>query len=269
MIRSVVSVLGAVVLGATVAGCGDPASDALHDTSGNLPSIHSGRLSLRVSLSVRDGREAGFAVEGPFAQAEGAGLPVADLVSTRLGEGGAPAGHIVSTGREAFSVAGGRATRLPAQATAQLRQSGAGTGLSDIHPDRWLTSPQLAPSTGSAGTKLDHITGRVDVVPLFQDLVALLARGGNSTGSQLAGADADTLRRVVSAATADLDTGHDDRLLRRLDVAVDLGRQSPPAGTALAALDLVHIRLHLAVDAPNSRITVSPPSDAQVAAAGG
>ncbi|HEX3606130.1 MAG TPA: hypothetical protein VH134_09425 [Candidatus Dormibacteraeota bacterium] len=253
-------------LGLAVTGCGNTASDALHDTAGHLASLHSGRLALRVTLGTRDGHQVGFAITGPFSLARSAGLPVADLRYVRVdGTSEREVSHIVSTGGQAYSVASDGARPLPAAAVAELRQPGAGAGLGYLHPDTWLPDPQLSSGPTLAGVRTDRITGRADVVALFDDVLPLLTRG--TAGSPLAGSDADLLRRVVSASSVTVDTGHDDRLLRSLDIAADLGRQRAPAGSPVAGLDLVRMRIHVGIDDPDGAISVAPPAGSSVASA--
>ena len=258
------ALLSVAGLGALLCGCsGDSPSDVLHDTAANLSTIHSGRLSLRITMSTRDGKDVGFAIDGPFSQTGAGGLPVLALRYSRIDGTATEVDTVVSTGHAAYSVAGGRTYRLSSTQLASLRQGGAAAGLGDLHPDRWLTDPRL--SRGQVGgVSTDRLTGRVQVLPLLEDLLSVLA-GSGANATSLSSSDATTLQRAVSSAIVAIDTGHDDRLLRRLAVAVDLGHGSAPAGSALAGLDLVHLRLSLGLDAPNSPITVSAPRGADSA----
>jgi len=70
------ALLSVAGLGALLCGCsGDSPSDVLHDTAANLSTIHSGRLSLRITMSTRDGKDVGFAIDGPFSQTGAAAYP--------------------------------------------------------------------------------------------------------------------------------------------------------------------------------------------------
>ena len=153
-----------------VAGCAEstPGAKALDATQDKLDDVRSGTLSLVLLASAADAPEgtgAGFRLEGPFAVGtEEGSLPVADLRFTRVTGPDERTTRFVSTGSQAFVVAGGDVTELTQEQLADLRvRDGESTeGLEGLTLTRWLDDPTVRARarSGRCGNGAGHRQGR-------------------------------------------------------------------------------------------------------------
>jgi hypothetical protein len=70
----------------------------------------------------------------------------------------------------------------------------------------------------------------------------------------------EQVRRAVQQASIEVWTGKDDRLLRKLDIAI---RFSPTASQKVRSLVGASLLFHLAISNPNEQIHVQAPQNAQ------
>jgi hypothetical protein len=260
----VVTCLLAVVVG----GCGgDDPREVLRETAANLADIRSGDLSVRMTVegqgAAARGGAVGFALRGPFALPAGGGLPKARVAYTQLAGDRRATVTLTTTGEAAFVTVGGRSYRLPDEQTRRLR-TGAGGLAEDGAGDRlrigdWVRDPKLSDGGRVGGTETDRITARLDVPAAARDLLRLSqALGPAGAARPLEGAAARDLEQAVRRATFVLHTGADDRIMRRLAIAVDLAVRGAPGA---------RIRFALAVSRPGRRVEVEAPPDALPASA--
>jgi len=153
---------------AAVAGCGGEESpnEALSKTAGNLQKIKSGTLAVDVSATGRGaGADAGlgFELDGPFALPTEGRLPVAKLRYTQLSGAQRATATFISTGKEAFVEAGGRAQRLPEAQARQLRaatgQVSSGGGVRELRAARSPMSAGRSPVTAKTSREQSRTPG--------------------------------------------------------------------------------------------------------------
>jgi hypothetical protein len=255
-----------------VAACGggdDGADEALAETAENLEEIESGDLSMRLVITPtgNETETIGFELRGPFSL-EGPGeLPVARVAYTQIRGSKRGTVTVVSTGRRAYVEVGSRAYELPPAQTEQLRQAGEdlaqGQGLGELEVGDWIEDPELSDGGAVGGTDTDRIDANLDVAAAARDLVELGRGLGAGALSRLSDADETTLERATRSAHLRLFTGREDRLLRRLEIDVDLGFEvAPDLRAALGSRVGARIEFDLAVDDPNRPVTVDEPANA-------
>jgi hypothetical protein len=258
----------AAALTLVAAGCGgEGANDVLAKTAGNLGKIRSGDLTLGLKIATRDGKEAGFQLQGPFALARAPGaLPVAKITFTRLGSQAPEPVTIISTGRKAYVRVGGTTYELPESRLGSLRSTkGTGSrGLGSLDIGTWVEDPKLSDGGTVGGADTDRVHADLDVVQATNGLLALASSLGAGVGGPITGRDADDLRRAVKSATLDVYTGKDDRLLRRLRIRADLRANAPPKVlSALGAFGELDVRFDLDVAHPNQPVHVEAPANVE------
>lgn len=204
----------------------------------------SGRLSLRMAVRGGSGPPAALRgpldvrMSGPFDLSRTDEVPrfdVETVVDTgrRTVRSGA-----VSTGEEGYVRLRGRVYELaPAlyEQIAEVLLGGAGEGGKltmrslRIDPRRWLLDARRGADEQAAGAQAIHVTGHLNVPRLLNDLDMILGQAGQlglmtaGAGPRGLGPDArERLAGEVSSASADIWTGTQDRILRRLDVRLAL-----------------------------------------------
>jgi hypothetical protein len=246
-----------------VAGCGGAdAGDALNETSANLGRIRSGTLAMRMTIegtgAAAQGGTVGFALRGPFALPKRRGLPRARLDYTQLAGDKRATVTLTTTGGAGYVTVGGRSYTLPADKLADLRTGGSGLagagGGKRLSIARWVRDPKITDGGNVDSVDTDLVTGRLDVPAAARDLLKIAnALGpGGAAAEALEGESAAELERAVKRASFALRTGKEDRLLRRLTIAVDLAASGAPGA---------RIRFDLAISRPGSRVEVKAPAN--------
>ena len=268
MIRA--AVVATCVVLAACGSDGSPAEDALKATEDNLSDIRSGSLDMTLLASSAEGREGrgvGFEMTGRFAVAGRKGsLPVADLEYTRITGDERRSTRFMSTGTAAFVEIADQAYRLTDEQVADLRRrdtdEGNG-GLDGLRLEEWIEDPRIAGASRGA----DRITGTLDPIDALNDILELaLALGAEDEElpRRLEGEAADRVRRAVRSTSATLVTGREDRVLRAVDVTIELSASDQERlRDALGRLAGVRLRFDLAVANPNRPVRVAAPADAQ------
>jgi hypothetical protein len=259
----------ALVLGLAGCGGGPSADEVLNATASNVRNIRSADLDLRLVLEPRGSARAGrvgFALSGPV-DLDGGRLPAARLRYTQIAgenEGGAT---FVSTGAESFVEVGSAAYRLPAEQSRALEQSaGAVRRNLQLPVGRWVREANVDDGGTVDGVDTDHVDAQLDAVAALRDISAAM-RSAGADAPDLRGAAADELRTAIDAATIDVWSGRDDRLLRRLRLRVDF-RVKAPAGLRARLGELAGGRLALDVDLAriNQPVRVQAPANPRPAA---
>lgn len=261
-----------ILLGACLlAGCADPASDALSETADELGAIRSGELDLEVVLAGSEelgGGDVGFRLSGPFALGEPSELPVADLSYTQLAgqeEGG---GQFISTGDQVFVELEGTTYELPKEQVEALRvpeDAGSDDSISllgNLELAEWVQDAEVA----DGGEATERISGEVDIVKAVNDMLATASQFGASEFqglSALEGEDAEQVRNAVSSATIEVVTGSEDRLLRDLQVKVTFSvPEDVELDESIKALLGSELSIGLSIANPNEPVEVDAPPDA-------
>lgn len=259
----------ATALVLALAGCGGTdAGEVLSETSDRLGDVRSGHLELRV-LAAPAGdpdRGVGFQLTGPFALGGDDPLPVTRMRYTRLLGDRRVSAVFTSTGTEAFVTAEGRTTPLPADAVQALRRpsgadagGGRGRSLSDLglQVDDWIEDPEVSAGTELDGAATDRVTGRLRTGRAVRDVLGALRRSGLRVPEAGEGL-VTRLDGLVRSARAEVVAGREDRLLRRLDLRLDL-RPAEELDAAVPGAGAIRLTARLDLRRPNRRVEVARP----------
>lgn len=268
-----------------MAGCGGDSADSgtsvdqlLDETFASGKSIESGRLDIAVAVDSDTGDPVRLKVSGPF-QSQGAGrLPQLDVDASFSGGGQSLEAGVTATADRAFVSYGGDTYEIAApvyeqfkagyeeaakQSSGQKDQSLASLG---IDPRRWLTNAQNAGEVKVGDTDTIKITGDVDVPKLLDDVDGALEqvrRLGVQGSEQLPQRLTEEEKQEVEAAVEKLDveiyTGADDRILRRMVIALGL---KAPEGSEQGA-DAVDLRFDLQLLDVNEDQEIEAPQNAK------
>jgi hypothetical protein len=284
-LRSLVILLLALVV---VAGCGgDDAADSstdvdqlLEDTFSGSKPIESGRLSLALALESEGGQGPVTAkISGPF-QSEGKGrLPQLDLEGSFEGGGESLSGGLTATkdaafvsfGGETYEVAGPVFQQFKAgyeqsakEASGEQDQSLATLG---IDPRRWLTNARNEGESKVGDTDTIKITGDVDVPKLLDDVNAALEKirtlgvqGSDQIPDKLTDEEKRQTAEAIDDLSVEIHTGADDKILRRIVVALGLRL---PEGTTAGGAQSADIRFDFQLLDVNEDQEIEAPADAK------
>lgn len=284
-IRALIAIAVALACGLLVAACGgggnneDP-QQVLHETFSNPTPIHSGTFDLDVRIDTSGGSTPGkleAKLGGKF-QSRGSGqFPLFDFDVSVHGEGGTQSftgsGGLTSTGNQAFVKFQGTEYVVPqslyqefvttyAQLQSQSKsQQGQNSGLLQalgIDISKWLTDLRNEGTEDVEGTKTIHISGKANVPQLVDDLKKIAQRAGSAAGN-VNPAEFDALKGIIASGDVDINSGEDDKLLRRLQLNFEL---KPPPGTP-GAPESVTLFLQLNLADVNKPETIQAPANAQ------
>jgi hypothetical protein len=238
-VRRILTLLAATLLLAGCAGANGPAGPALEETAANLAKIESGILTLAVELEPKDGGGYGYEIKGPVKLAPEGKLPLADVTYTQRANGQEDKARLVLTEDGGWVERGGRRTELDERQLSQLRASGSllgQGGLDDLRFQDWIIDPTL--SNGPAGT--DKVTAALDVVAAMNGLAGLAGLPGGA--KRLEPADREQVEQAIEESSFELLTGDEDRLLRKLSLAVTFATDVPEDLRAAFGEDAVGAR---------------------------
>jgi hypothetical protein len=257
-------VLLLALLAALLFGCGgggpQSANDVLGETSANLGKIKSGDLALELIFSTKDGKRAGFNLEGPF-QLRSGSVPEAQLDYTQIAGDQTATQTFIMTGDKAYVRMGGATFELPAETAGQVRSTlGATGGLGVIDLRGWVQDPELAAGEEVGGAQTDRITGRLNVATVVTGLIAIASQfGGTTPLTPLEGKSAEQVEQAVDRATIDVWTGKEDRLLRKLEITIEFS----PASEQVKSLVGAAVHFTLGISNPNEKVTIEKPTNVQ------
>jgi hypothetical protein len=258
-------VLATCLLAVVTVACNPLADDPLGVTADKLGEIRSGTMVLRIVASTRGGDDTGFEIGGPFSLPEGESLPEAELAYERLGEEVSEALVFVSTGEAAFLEVDGQAYELPPEQVSTLVGSadpGDEGPFDGLDVSAWAIEPKASEGDVVDGVETEVVRADLDVVAAVNDLFDMARDFGAADLPSVKGDEAERLRRAVETATLELVTGKEDRFLRRLRVAIELGARAPEdLDPALRDLLGVRFKLVLSISDPNQEIDVPAPSN--------
>jgi hypothetical protein len=281
--RFCIAIVLALVSASLIAACGNGGNDedpqqVLDQTFSNPTSIRSGTFDLDVRVETSGGESPGkfeAKLGGRFQSRGPDQFPLFDFDVSLKGEGGSQsfsgAGGLTSTGDRAFVKFQGTEYSLPqalydqfvtsyAQLQSQNRSNQA-TGLLQalgIDPSRWLTDLNNEGTEDVEGTKTIHITGEANVPQLVDDLKKIAERAGSAAGT-IDPAEFDRLEDTIRSGEIDVNSGEDDKLLRRLQLDFEL---TPPEGTP-GAPDSVDFFLQLNLADVNGAQSIQAPANSQ------
>lgn len=265
MRRRAAALAAALAVGA--AGCGgeDP-GDVLGETADKLDGVRSGELDLRLMATPGEGRQGvGFELSGPFALGEPGRMPVTRMRYTRVVGETKTSAVLTSTGKEAFVTSDGQTTPVPPEAAESLVVAGGGKGrerrtVADLGLDvgAWIEDAEVEDGPTIDGATTDRVTGRLRAGRAVTDVLAALRRAGApvpEAGDEVA----KTLDEAVRSSRAEILTGREDRILRRIDLTIDL-RPAEELEAAVPGGGAVRLTARLDLRRPNSRVRVEAPA---------
>lgn len=259
--RRVVPGLAALLLAALASAC--IFKGPLEETAAKLGDIKSGNMELRLVASTPEGQRVGFELKGPFSMPDGEGLPVADLTYTRFAGTTENVFGFLSTGEAAFLKRGEQFYRLPDDRVQSMKGSedaGSKGPFSGLNLDKWVPDSEVVASEDESD--VETITGELDVVRAVNDMLGIAREYGGADRAEIEGEDADLLKEAVKDAELTMVTGKDDRILRSLQVTMDLGKDPPEAfKQALEGFSGVNFVLELKLTEPNSKVSVEAPAN--------
>jgi hypothetical protein len=274
--------------GLVLPSCGEEdVGDVLSETFGPDKPIRSGNLVLAARLDLKGVQGLNGPVDidltGPF-QSNGKGkLPNFDL-ALGLGVGGETLqAGLVSTGSKGYVKLQGAAFDVGKELYESFRTGYEGAQKDakpskdaptfealGIKPLRWLSDPQRrGEEEDVAGTKTIHIAAKVDVKRFLLDVSQLLDKakgieiqGAGKVPGGLTAKQRDQVARSVKSTTVDIWTGKDDKVLRKLRIAVRLDVPSD-ARKSVRGLSSGTIVLTLAINDLNEKQTIKAPRGAR------
>lgn len=275
--RSVFAAVGCA-LALLAAGCADTADQGsepeqlLSQTFGGEGSLESGVLEVDFTASSSGNRGASLeaGLSGRFQTRDPDQLPLLDLSGSLRGEGGGENtsfdGALTITGDAAFVTVGGQAYEVDeaaftsfadafALSTSRQQDEGPqGVALFEqlgIDPAGWLTDVSNEGTEEIDGTETVHISGTADIGQIVADAEAL-----DPTGIALGAAGEQGFAELVKAADVDVYTGAEDKILRRLELSLELAE--PGAGSAGISL-----AASITLTGVNEEQTIAAPADAK------
>jgi hypothetical protein len=267
-VRRLYSLLLVVLALGLIAGCGGGDDDdeaargadvnrLLDETFAGGSDINSGQIELTLAAESQNGNVKAD-LKGPFQSEGDRTLPKFDLSASLTGPDLNFDAGVTSTGDEGFVNFQGTDYEVSKPVFDQFKagyeqaqqQGGQDQSLASlgIDPREWLTNARNAGPSEVGGTETIKITGGVDVPKLLEDVNQALeqARSLGLQGSQdlperLSPQQIQQVEQAVRDLTVEIHTGAEDRILRRIVIA--LGLEAPEgsgvaAGSATLRLDL-------------------------------
>jgi hypothetical protein len=256
-------------------GCGGTANaetdpEALiEETFSGEGGIDSGVLDLALSASSTrpGGGSLAAALAGPFETRGPEELPLTDIEVSLQAQGGGEdididAGLTI-TEDAAFVSFGGQPYAVDdatfaifseqfANSSAEGEQGADGGALLEqlgVEPSGWLTDVSNEGVEEIGGVETVHISGSPDVARIIADVVAL-----DPTGNALDAVGARQLADSVGAASIDLYTGAEDKILRRLDLEIAVMDTAASGGE-------LELKLRIGIGDVNQEQTIEAPPD--------
>lgn len=285
----VTALLFALLAAALLAGCGGgdsassstPVDQLLKQTFSGNKHVTSGKLDVRLDVTARGSSTLQGPItaelSGPF-ESQGTGkLPKFAVNLSLQGSGQNLSAGLTSTGDKGFVRFQGtdyvvsdqvfqQFKKGYEQAQAQSKQGG-GQSLATlgIDPQRWLINAKNEGDAKVGDADTIKITGGVDVPKLLDDVDTLLQRtrslGGSAAQSipqQLTEKEKQEAAKAVKNLSVQIYTGKDDKILRRMVIA--LTAQAPQGSAAGQSVDL---KLDVQLTDINQGQDIAAPSNAK------
>jgi hypothetical protein len=274
-LRAVFSLSALALVAALLAACGGGSSDDAKTTIDDAfsHSIKSANVTLQLTAKVNGVAQlqqpVSLKLSGPF-QSNGKGkLPSLNWQVAASGGGQSVSGGLISTGDNAFVTFQGSNYEVGKAQIAQINQQLASQSnqkktLKDfgIDPKNWVTDAQDKGTENVNGVDTTHVQAGVDVGKMLTDFNKTISQAGGAMGtsapSQLTPQQIDQVKQVVKNPKIDVYVGKDDKILRRLNVAIDFEIpeaqrqqfQGAQGGNITFSLDLADVGKPQTVNAP-------------------
>jgi len=286
-VRAIVALLALGLVAVLLAACGSggdssggsgDAQTLLRQTFTGTHDIRSGKANVQLRVDVSGSSSIRgpiqIAIAGPFESVGTDALPKFDLALDANAQGQGFRAGLTSTSDRLFVNFGGTSYEVPAQLLDQLKarfRAAQKKGSSQqrmslqslgLDPLAWLQDPTVEGTETIGGVETDHISAKLNVSALLDDVDKLLAivsaqrlPTGQQVPSSIPQSDRKQIEDAVKSATVDVWSGQDDHTLRRLNLAlnVDVPRSSTSVALALS-VELSDINKPQTIKAPaNSR----------------
>jgi hypothetical protein len=233
----------AAVAALTLAACGggaDP-NKVLNQTFSGNKQVRSGRVDLSLTLKAEGvpqlQKPVTIKLSGPF-QGQGGSLPQFDFALALSASGQSFSAGAVSTGDKGFLKFQGQSYAVPVnvfasfkqgyeQARSQQRQRGAqnpSLASFGVNPRDWLKDPKSEGDADVEGTSTNHISAKVDVGKLLDDVNRILQRTrgrlpqAQTLPSGITAQQRKTIENAIKESSFEVYSGKDDHVLRRMVV---------------------------------------------------
>jgi len=266
--RRAAALTAMALAGAALAGCGgsgDRAEDVVAETAAKLRAVESGVVAIRVRIDPKaeNAQPLAIRLRGLFAFDDAGGLPVARVVYTEVRGGRRDTAALLATTRGAYAEVRGQAYELPAEQADRVERVrellAEGDWRGRLGIDHWIEGADLADGGVVDGATMDRVAGTLDVTAAAEDLVEL-ARAFGYTFGPVADVDPQAIEAATRSTAVRLFTGEHDRLLRRLEVEIDLGFDVPsPLRRTLGRLEGARIDFEVSVSDVNRPVRVAEP----------
>jgi hypothetical protein len=252
--QSVKRTLLALPLALTLSACGGSSGrDVLRDASANLSKIRSGVLHARLLVQPRGGRQAyGFTIDGPFRFGE---QPTANVTYVRIANNRREAQKLVIWPSGGYVVTNGERRALNSSDLDGVRQTmrAVRVGGSIVDVSSWVKSSEST-DCPKADAPVACVKGELDPLEAVSGLLAIAQAVGTPSGNPtIQNADPEQLRGAVRKATYFVMAGKDDKLLRDLQIDLDLAPDvAEELRGFLGRLADANVRFEVAVDRPRA-----------------
>ena len=260
--RRLFALLSCVFAAFALAACGeeDNASKSVDEllkaTFAGDKSVKSGKLNTQLDANVQGVQGLSGPVRlrlnGPFAAGGDGEMPQFDFTLGLTAGGQSFTAGGVSTGDKGYIKFQGKTYAVSdelfkrfkdgylkaAQDSKKDKGATPSLGALGVNPRAWLRDAQKAGEENVGGTETIHITAKIDVPRMLDDVNRLLARASKAAGGQgqqqvpsrLTAEQRKQIEDAVQSAEVDIYTGKDDALLRKLDVRVRLKKSGAVDG---------------------------------------
>jgi hypothetical protein len=231
--RRLAAALTVIATAAGLSACGGEDPKQVLDKAFRTPI---GSADVSMSLSVRlQGipnvpQPIRVSLSGPYQTSGANRIPRLDFRASLAAGPRSFNGRVVSTADNLFVGTQDRMYEVGedqvAQANRQLaQQQGERRTLASlgVDPRNWLTDAKTEDDVTVAGVQTTHVTGKVDVTRMIEDLNKVAQRAAGSVGgapSQIPEADRERIERVVKEPQLDVYVGKDDDKVRRVAAKV-------------------------------------------------
>lgn len=274
--RAFVALLLAIIAALTLAACGSDdnggsggggddtdARALLNETFSGTKDVRSGVISLTLGIAA-EGEAIDLRLGGPFENVGDDAYPKFDIdVDASLGAQGSFRAGAISTSDRLYVEIEGQAYELPAELLESAqRQTGTETdrlAIPDLDPQSWIDDPEVAGEENVGGADTYHITGSVNVSALLDSIDRVLAEADSqglsgATGGQVPRSiPADTRAEIedaVRSAEVGVWTGKDDKIVRKLEVRVEVEPRGDERGTVSFVLELSDLNQSQTIEPP-------------------
>ncbi len=236
--------LGLIAIALLVHGCGSGGGprSVLGNAINHIGEIRAGQLAVRFTLAPNTdpaSNTVGVAIQGSFALDPHQRLPILHVSYTRIAGAQSKTVRLDSDGRSGTIRNGQLLAALDSQQQQVLAgtlQGPQGLGNLPLHIDRWVNHPRQGHGPKLTGQSTDKITGTVNLTSALSDLNQISS--GQVTQATGVAPTNTALAKTLRASSFLAVIGHNDHLLRRLNLRIILVPSTTASGPATQGLTI-------------------------------